>query len=164
MQCSFAFLIYGYQWIARCLYTFFIPFSVATCMWAQLSIFSVLMLELRNCAAKMGTFYAEENVTSYGIVGRDKYCRFCWNFQTHMIWFFGAVSLNWMSQTTKCFMSKGKSTALTTYLPLLWQNLFNSAPKWLPHRCWKMKTDCIRRPLSFNCWFFPLSSVLKFFD
>lgn len=82
---------------------------------SQLSIFSVLMLGLCNCVAKMRTFCAEENFTSHDIVSHDNYCRFSWNFQAHMICLFDVVSLNWMSQTTKCFMSKGKSTALTTY-------------------------------------------------
>lgn len=118
---------------------------------SQLSILSVLMLGLCNCVAKMGTFFAEENFTSHGIISHDNYYRFSWNFQTHVDLAFWCCKSE-LSQKIKYFMSKGKSTALTTYLPLLWQNLFDSAPKWLPCCC-KLKTDCIKRPVSFKRWF-----------
>lgn len=80
---------------------------------SQLSIFSVL-IGLCNCVAKMGTLFAEENFTSHGTVGHDNYCRFSWNFLTHMIWLIDVVSLNWVSQNTKCFMSR-ESALLLSY-------------------------------------------------
>lgn len=122
-------------------------------MSSPMSIFSALMLGLCNSVLpRWELFFAEENFTSHGVVSHNNYWRFRWNFQTHMIWLIDDVSMNCVSQTTKCFMSKGKSTALTMYLPLLWQNLFDSALKWLP-RCSKTKTDCMKTPVSFNCWF-----------